>query len=105
MIDVGLIGFGLGGKAFHAPVIAAVDGLRLAAVLQRHENTAAEIFPGVKVVRTVEELLTIKSIQLIAISTPNDSHFSYANACLEAGRDVVVDKPFTTTLAQARELA
>src|SRR5262249_46315202 len=45
------------------------------------------------------------SIRLVAISTPNDSHFSYAKACLEAGRDVVVDKPFTTTLAEAKELA
>jgi len=105
MIDVGLIGFGLGGKAFHAPVIAAVDGLRLAAVLQRHENTAAEIYPDVKVVRTLDELLAIESIKLVAISTPNDSHFSYVKACLEAGRDVVVDKPFTTTLADAKELA
>src|SRR6185295_873709 len=105
MIEVGLIGFGLGGKAFHAPVIAAVKGLRLAAVLQRHEQTAAEIYPGVKVVRTVEEMLAIPSIRLVAISTPNDSHFAYVKACLEAERDVVVDKPFTTTLAEAKELA
>ena len=105
MIDVGLIGFGLGGKAFHAPVIAAVEGLRLAAVLQRHENSATEIYPGVKVVRSIEELLAIDSIKLVAISTPNDSHFSYAKACLEAGRAVVVDKPFTTTLEEAKELA
>jgi len=105
MIDVGLIGFGLGGKAFHAPVIAAVDGLRLAAVLQRHENSAAEIYPGVKVVRTTEELLAIDSIKLVAISTPNDTHFSYVKTCLEAGRDVVVDKPFATTLTEANELA
>src|SRR5215470_1964815 len=105
MIDVGLIGFGLGGKAFHAPVIAAVDGLQLTAVLQRHENTAAEIYPGVQVVRTVEALLADESIKLVAISTPNDSHFSYAKTCLEAGRNVVVDKPFATTLAEAKELA
>jgi len=105
MIDVGLIGFGLGGKAFHAPVIAAVEGLRLAAVLQRHENTAAEIYPGVKIVRTIEEMLSIESIKLVAISTPNDSHYSCVKACLEAGRDVVVDKPFTTTLTEAKELA
>jgi len=104
MIDVGLIGFGLGGKAFHAPVIAAVEGLRLAAVLQRHESTAAEVYPGIAIVRTVGELLAIESIKLVAISTPNDSHFSYAKACLEAGRDVVVDKPFTTTLAEAKAL-
>jgi scyllo-inositol 2-dehydrogenase (NADP+) len=105
MIDAGLIGFGLGGKAFHAPVIAAVEDLRLAAVLQRHEDTAAEIYPGVKIVRTVEEMLSNESIKLVAISTPNDTHFSYVKACLEAGRDVVVDKPFTTTLAEAKELA
>jgi scyllo-inositol 2-dehydrogenase (NADP+) len=105
MIDVGLIGFGLGGKAFHAPVIAAIEGLRLTAVLQRHDDTAAQIYPGVKIVRTVEELLAIQSIKLIAISTPNDTHFSYAKACLEAGRDVVVDKPFTTRFAEAKKLA
>jgi scyllo-inositol 2-dehydrogenase (NADP+) len=105
MIEVGLIGFGLGGRAFHAPVISAVDGLRLAAVLQRRESAAAEIYPDVKVVRSIEELLSIKSIRLVAISTPNDSHYSYAKACLEAGRDVVVDKPFATTFAEAQELA
>ena len=104
MIDVGLIGFGLGGKAFHAPVIAAVEGLRLAAVLQRHENTAEDIYPGVTIVRTADELLAIQSIRLVAISTPNDTHFSYVKACLEADRDVVVDKPFTTTLAEGQQL-
>src|SRR5215831_16189882 len=104
MIDVGLIGFGLGGRAFHAPFIATVPGLRLAAVLQRSGNDAAEIYPGTKIVRSMEELLAIPSIQLVAISTPNDTHFPFAKACLEAGRDVVVDKPFTTNLAEAREL-
>ena len=94
-----------GRRGGHAPVIAAVDGLRLAAVLQRHENTAAEIYPGVKVVRTIEELLAVESIKLVAISTPNDTHFWYVKTCLEAGRDVVVDKPFTTTLTEAKELA
>src|SRR5215471_2384242 len=105
MIEAGLIGFGLGGKAFHAPVIAAVGGLRLAAVLQRHESTAAEIYPGAKVVRSLEELLAIESIRLVAIATPNDSHFAYVKACLEADRDVVVDKPFAITMAEAQKLA
>jgi predicted dehydrogenase len=105
MIDVGLIGFGLGGKSFHAPVISAVDGLRLAAVLERHQNSAAEIYPGVEIVRTLEDLLALASVKLVAISTPNETHFPYAKACLEAGRDVVVDKPFTATLAEAKQLA
>ena len=104
MIDAALIGFGLGGRAFHAPFIATVPGLRLAAVLQRTGDDAARIYPGTRTVRTLEELLAIPSIRLVAISTPNDMHFSMVKACLEAGRDVVVDKPFTTSVAEACEL-
>src|SRR5437879_2580280 len=105
MIDCGLIGFGLGGKAFHAPFLASVPGLRLAAVLQRKGNEAAEIYPGTKIVRTLDELLAISSIRLIGISTPNETHAPLTRACLEAGRDVVLDKPFATSVAEARELA
>jgi predicted dehydrogenase len=101
MIDVGLIGFGLAGRSFHAPVIRAVPGLRLAAILQRSGNEAAEKYPDVRIVRTTDELLTIKEIRLVVIATPNDSHYPIARQCLAAGRDVLVDKPFTTTLEGA----
>src|SRR5258708_35751431 len=104
MIDVGLIGFGLAGRAFHAPVIRAVPGLRLAAILQRSGNEAAQLYPDVRVVRSLEELLGMRDIRLIVIATPNDTHYSLARRCLEAGRDVVVDKPFTHTLKEAVEL-
>lgn len=104
MINVGLIGFGLAGRAFHAQVIRRVPGLRLAAILQRHGIEAAEAYPDVPVARTLEELLAIPDIRLIVIATPNDSHFSLAQQCLAADRDVLVDKPFTTTLAEARAL-
>jgi scyllo-inositol 2-dehydrogenase (NADP+) len=101
MIDVGLIGFGLAGRAFHAQVIRAVPGLRLAAILQRSGNDAAEKYPDVRIVRTLDELLAIKEIRVIVIATPNDSHFPLAQRCLAAGRDVLVDKPFMTTLDEA----
>jgi scyllo-inositol 2-dehydrogenase (NADP+) len=104
MIDVGLIGFGLAGRAFHAPVIRATPGLRLAAILQRHGNEAAEKYPDVRVVRNVEELLSMSEVRLVVIATPNDTHAPIARQCLEAGRDVVVDKPFATTLREAEEL-
>jgi scyllo-inositol 2-dehydrogenase (NADP+) len=104
MIDVGLVGFGLAGRYFHAPVIRAVEGLRLAAVLQRTGDSAAQAYPDICVVRTIDELLSIDSLQLIVIATPNQSHFPLAKHCLEAGRHVVVDKPFTTTVAEALEL-
>jgi predicted dehydrogenase len=105
MIDVGLIGFGLAGKCFHAPVIRAVFGLRLAAIVQRSGDEAARTYPDVRVVRSVEELLAIEAIRLVSIATPNQTHFPLAKQCLEAGRDVVVDKPFTTSVAEAVELS
>ncbi len=101
MIDVGLIGFGLAGRSFHAPVIRAVPGLRLAAILQRNGNEAAEQYPDVRLVRTLDELLSITEIRLIVIATPNDSHYPLARQCLAAGREVLGDKPFTTTLEEA----
>ena len=104
MIEVGLIGFGLAGRAFHAPVIRAVPGLHLAAILQRSGNEAAEKYPDVRIVRTLDELLAVQEIRLIVIATPNETHYPFARQCLEAGRDVVVDKPFTTTLAEAASL-
>src|SRR5712692_1174233 len=104
MIEVGLVGFGLAGRAFHAPVIRAVHGLHLAAILQRSGNEAAEKYPDVRIVRSLGELLSIKEIRLIVIATPNETHYPFARQCLEAGRDVVVDKPFTTTLEEAISL-
>jgi len=104
MIEVGLIGFGLAGSAFHAPVICAVPGLHLAAILQRSGNEAAEKYPDVRIVRTLDELLALQEIRLIVIATPNETHYPFARQCLEAGRDVVVDKPFTITLEEAASL-
>lgn len=104
MVRVGLIGFGLAGQAFHAPVIRGVPGMELACILERHGSNAKQRYPEVRVARTLEEMLSDESIRLCAVATPNDSHFSSAKACLEAGRDVVVDKPLTPTFAEAKQL-
>ena len=104
MIDVGLVGFGFAGRTFHAPVISVVEGLRMAAILQRQGSEAAQAYPAASVVRSIEELLAIESIRLVVIATPNTSHFDLAKQCLLAGRDVVIDKPFATTYAEAAEL-
>jgi scyllo-inositol 2-dehydrogenase (NADP+) len=104
MVRVGLIGFGMAGQAFHAPVINGVPGMELACILERRGNNAKEKYPDVRVARTLDELLADKEIQLCVIATPNDSHYEYARACLLAGRDVVVDKPFAPTLLESEEL-
>jgi predicted dehydrogenase len=104
MVRVGLIGFGMAGQAFHAPVINGVPGMELACILERHGSNAKEKYPDVRVARTLDEFLADKEIQLCVIATPNDSHYEYARACLLAGRDVVVDKPFAPTLRESEEL-
>ena len=104
MIEVGLVGFGLAGRAFHAPVIRAVPGLHLAAILQRSGTEAAEKYPDVRIVRSMGELLAIREIRLVVIATPNATHYPFAKQCLEAGRDALVDKPFATTFEEAKSL-
>ena len=103
-VQVGLIGFGLGGRVFHAPIIHGVPGLQLAAIVQRSGDSARTAYPDARIVRSVSELLSIDSIELVVVTTPNPSHLDLARQCLQAGRHVVVDKPFTTTSAEAEEL-
>src|SRR5206468_6083224 len=104
MLTVGLVGFGLAGKVFHAPVIRAVEGLRLSAIVQRSGGGAPDPrYLDVEFLRSVDELLT-RAIDLVVIATPNTSHHPIAKRCLLAGRHVVVDKPFTPTLAEAQDL-
>src|SRR5437879_763452 len=102
-IEVGLVGFGFAGQVFHAPVIQATNGIRLAAIVSRKVEQDAR-YPEVKFVRSVEEMLAIDQIRLVVVATPNISHHDIALQCLLAGRDVVVDKPFTTTLNEAKSL-
>ena len=102
MLNVGLVGFGFAGKVFHAPVIRAVEGLRLTTIVQR-SGTGDPGYGDVEFVRSVDEMLA-RSIDLVVVATPNTSHHPIAKQSLLAGRQVVVDKPFTVTLAEAEEL-
>ena len=103
-IRVGLIGYGFAGKVFHAPLIRSVPGLQLAVVGSSKPDVVRAEIPGVTVCAT-EDLTTHPDVDLVVIASPNESHFPLAAAALRAGKDVVVDKPFTVTLAEARSLA
>ena len=107
-IGVAVIGFGLAGRVFHAPFVSAVPGLRLQAIVQRSGDQAAAAYPaqttGVTVVRSLDEVLSNPEIQLVVVATPNETHFSLAKAALEAGKHVVVDKPFAATSDEASQL-
>lgn len=103
-IRVGLIGYGYASKTFHAPLVAGTPGMELAAITSSDETKVRADWPAVPVVTEPKHLFNDPNIDLIVIPTPNDTHFPLAKAALEAGKHVVVDKPFTVTLSQAREL-
>lgn len=103
MIRTGVIGYGLGGMAFHAPLIDAVPELALAAIATARGDEVRSRYPGVAVTDPVA-LIADPSIRLVAISTPNDTHFPLAEAALKAGKHVVIDKPFTNSVAEGEAL-
>ncbi|MFP2485485.1 oxidoreductase [Enterobacter ludwigii] len=103
-IRVGLIGYGYASKTFHAPLIAGTPGMALAAVSSSDATKVHADWPSVPVVSEPKHLFNDPNIDLIVIPTPNDTHFPLVKAALEAGKHVIVDKPFTVTLSQAREL-
>jgi len=103
-VRTALLGYGYAGRTLHAPLIATAPGLSLEAVGSRRPEAVHADWPGLRVVEDPMALATDPGIDLVVIATPNDSHHPLARAALEAGKAVVVDKPFTVTLAQAREL-
>ena len=103
-IRVGLVGYGYASKTFHAPLISGTPGLQLAAVSSSDAGKVAADWPSVPVVASPEALFGDPAIDLVVIPTPNETHFPLAKAALLAGKHVVVDKPFTVTLEEAREL-
>lgn len=103
-ISVGLIGYGMAARVFHAPVMQSVPRLKLKKVVERHGDEACARHPTVEVVRDAAALFQDAEIALIVIATPNISHFDLARQSLLAGKHVVVEKPFTTTSEQAERL-
>lgn len=103
-IKTALCSFGMSGWVFHAPFIAVNPGFELYAVWERTKNLAAAAYPSVKTVRSLEEILEDDSIELVVINTPNVTHYEYATKALQAGKHIIVEKPFTVTVQEGEEL-
>lgn len=101
---VGVIGFGLAGRIFHAAVVAETPGLELACIVQRHGDEAAKAHPGVRIARSIDEMLEDRSIRLVVVGTPSFDHFDHGMQCLRTGRNVMIDKPFALTSEEAARL-
>lgn len=104
MIRVGLVAFGMAGRVFHGPLISSVDGLELAAVVERSSDHAAARYPGIRTYRALEELLGDASIDLVVVATPSGSHFDVARQVIAAGKHLVVDKPTAVRSSEIAEL-
>ena len=106
-IGVGIVGYGLAGRFFHAPFIAAVEGLRVAAIATNREDRRADAsreHPGAAVVGALDEMLDRPDVELVVVASPNTTHVPLGIRALEAGRHVVVDKPIATDVPDAERL-
>ena len=103
-IQVGLASFGMSGMVFHAPILTHHPGFQLSKILERSKNEVKKIYPDITSVRSFDELIDDDRIELVVVNTPDITHFEYARKALEAGKHVVVEKPFTRTLAQGEDL-
>jgi len=103
-INVGIVGWGFASKVFHAPLIRSAPGLRLAAVSSSDPGKVTADLPDVTVHTSPDALFADPDIELVVIPTPNETHHPLAAAALAAGKHVVVDKPFTVTAEEGRDL-
>lgn len=103
-LQVALVGYGFVGKTFHAPLISAVEGLKLTHIVSSDPEKVHRDWPGVIVLPTIDDACADPSIGLVVVATPNTSHFEFAQKSLAAGKHIVVDKPFTLTVADAQKL-
>lgn len=103
-IKVGLIGYGFGGAVFHAPMITAVEGLELTVIYTSNEEKVRITYPDVLVTTNLTDIWNDTEIELVVISTPNTTHYDLAKRALEAGKHVVIDKPFVIEVSEGEKL-
>ncbi|UYZ63496.1 Gfo/Idh/MocA family protein [Hymenobacter weizhouensis] len=103
-IQTGLLAYGLSGRVFHAPFLAAHPGFRLRAVVERSQQRAAADYPGLVSYGSVEELLHDSAIELVVVNTPSHTHFELAQQALQAGKHVLMEKPVCTSVAELTAL-
>jgi scyllo-inositol 2-dehydrogenase (NADP+) len=103
-IKTALCSYGMSGSLFHAPFISVHPGFDFFGVWERTKNLAQEKYPSVKTFRTLEEMLSNENIELVIVNTPSITHFEFAKQVILAGKNLVVEKPFTAAVVGAQEL-
>ncbi len=104
VIKTGLAAYGMSGQVFHAPFIHALPQFELTAIVERSKELSKALYPQAQIVRSFEALLAMPEIELVIVNTPDSTHYEYTRLALQAGKHVIVEKPFTSTTAQGEEL-
>lgn len=103
-INTVLCSYGMSGVVFHAPFIVANANFNLYGVLERTKNEAQKRYPTIKTFRSLDDLLRDEAIELVVINTPNITHYDFAKKVIHAGKHLIIEKPFTATVDEAKEL-
>ena len=104
LIRVGLLGHGQAGAILHAPLIEAAGDFRIAAVATSRTASLAERRDAPRQEQHARSVIEADDVDLVVVATPNDTHAEFAAAALEAGKHVVIDKPFALSTADADRL-
>lgn len=94
----------MSGQLFHSSFLDAHDGFDLSAVVERHTKLAKKTYPDIISYDSIDSLLTDKSIELVVVNTPNNTHFEFALKAIHHNKHVLVEKPFTISSCQAKQL-
>ncbi|MCK4747946.1 MAG: Gfo/Idh/MocA family oxidoreductase, partial [Bacteroidales bacterium] len=101
---VGLASYGMSGQVFHAPLLQMHPGFEILSIFERSKSLSASRYSEAKIVRAYDELLSDDKIELVIVNTPDPLHYDMCRQALQAGKHVVVEKPFVQEPASGQEL-
>jgi predicted dehydrogenase len=104
VIRVGLLSYGMSGKVFHAPMLHVNPGFRMTKIVQRSAQDAKDRYPYVEIAKDVSSVINDPAIDLVLVNTPDHTHYEFARLALEAGKHVVVEKPFVQHMKEGLQL-
>jgi predicted dehydrogenase len=103
-IGVGLASYGMSGEVFHAPLLSVNPGFEIISILERTRSLSRARYPEAKIIRNYHDLLKDDKVELVVVNTPDPFHFEMAREALEAGKHVILEKPFVLDSREGGDL-
>ena len=103
-IKVALASFGMSGQVFHGPLLKVHPEFEVLQILERSKKLSANLFPDAEIVRDFNKILENKETELVVINTPDALHYEMAKQAINAGKNIIVEKPVTQKSWQAEKL-